>query len=192
MKFILASHNKKKLKELADILNKFGIEIEALPENAPEPEENGKTFAENAKIKAVSAMEFTGLPAIADDSGLCVEALDGAPGIYSARYCEGTDADRNAFLLKNMQDKENRKCYFACAICCAFPDGTFIESFGKCEGEVLQSEQGNGGFGYDPIFYVPEYRLTFGELSQQVKNHISHRAITLRDFKEKLYNYLQE
>ncbi|HIV61683.1 MAG TPA: RdgB/HAM1 family non-canonical purine NTP pyrophosphatase [Candidatus Butyricicoccus avistercoris] len=192
MKFVLASHNKKKLKELADILNKFGVEIEALPENAPEPEENGKTFAENAKIKAVSAMEFTGLPAIADDSGLCVEALGGAPSIYSARYCEGTDADRNALLLKNMQGKENRKCYFACAICCAFPNGTFIESFGKCEGEVLQSEQGTGGFGYDPIFYVPEYKCTFGELSPQIKNEISHRAVALREFTKKLNNYLQE
>ena len=104
MQFVLASHNKKKLAELSAIVSSLGIEIIPLPEGAPEPEENGKTFEENAIIKAKSAAEFTGLPALADDSGLCVDALDGAPGIYSARYCEGTDEDRNAFLLKNMQD----------------------------------------------------------------------------------------
>ena len=103
MQFVLASHNKKKLAELSSIVSSLGIEIIPLPEGAPEPEENGKTFEENALIKAKSAAEFTGLPALADDSGLCVDALDGAPGIYSARYCEGTDEDRNAFLLKNMQ-----------------------------------------------------------------------------------------
>ena len=103
MQFVLASHNKKKLAELSAIVSSLGIEIIPLPEGAPEPEENGKTFEENALIKAKSAAEFTGLPALADDSGLCVDALDGAPGIYSARYCEGTDEDRNAFLLKNMQ-----------------------------------------------------------------------------------------
>lgn len=108
MQFVLASHNKKKLAELSAIVSSLGIEIIPLPEGAPEPEEDGKTFEENAFIKAKSAAEFTGLPALADDSGLCVDALDGAPGIYSARYCEGTDEDRNAFLLKNMQDKENR------------------------------------------------------------------------------------
>ena len=104
MQFVLASHNKKKLKEMAEILGELGIEVLPLPENAPEPEENGATFEENAIIKAKSAADFTGLPAIADDSGLCVDALDGAPGIYSARYCEGTDQDRNAFLLENMRD----------------------------------------------------------------------------------------
>ena len=103
MQFVLASHNKKKLAELSAIVSSLGIEIIPLPEGAPEPEENGKTFEKNALIKAKSAAEFTGLPALADDSGLCVDALDGAPGIYSARYCEGTDEDRNAFLLKNMQ-----------------------------------------------------------------------------------------
>ena len=104
MQFVLASHNKKKLAELATILGGLGIEVLPLPENAPEPEETGTTFEENALIKAKSAADFTGLPAIADDSGLCVDALGGAPGIYSARYCEGTDLDRNAFLLENMWD----------------------------------------------------------------------------------------
>ena len=110
MKFVLASHNKGKLKEMAAILGELGIEVASLPEGAPEPEENGATFEENARIKAKAAADFTGLPVIADDSGLCVDALGGAPGIRSARYCEGTDADRNAFLLKNMEDKEDRAC----------------------------------------------------------------------------------
>ncbi len=97
---------------MAAILGELGIEVASLPEGAPEPEENGATFEENARIKAKAAADFTGLPAIADDSGLCVDALGGAPGIRSARYCEGTDADRNAFLLKNMEDKEDRACRF--------------------------------------------------------------------------------
>ena len=103
MQFVLASHNQKKLKELSTILNGLGIEVIPLPEDAPEPEENGKTFEENARIKALAAHQYTGLPAIADDSGLAVDALSGAPGVYSARYCSGSDADRNLFLLKNME-----------------------------------------------------------------------------------------
>ena len=138
MQFVLASHNKKKLEELSAIVSSLGIEIIPLPEGAPEPEENGKTFEENALIKAKSAAEFTGLPALADDSGLCVDALDGAPGIYSARYCEGTDEDRNAFLLKNMQDKENRACRFVCAIACVLADGEMLTVRGECEGTLLR------------------------------------------------------
>ena len=168
MQFVLASHNKKKLAELSAIVSSLGIEIIPLPEGAPEPEENGKTFEENALIKAKSAAEFTGLPALADDSGLCVDALDGAPGIYSARYCEGTDEDRNAFLLKNMQDKENRACRFVCAIAC------------------VRENHGAGGFGYDPLFYVEKYGCTFGELPAEVKNTISHRANALNKLKEAL------
>ena len=126
MKFVLASHNKGKLKEMAAILGELGIEVASLPEGAPEPEENGATFEENARIKAKAAADFTGLPAIADDSGLCVDALGGAPGIRSARYCEGTDADRNAFLLKNMEGKEDRACRFVCAIACVLADGETV------------------------------------------------------------------
>mgnify|MGYP000297315458 CR=1 FL=1 len=179
MQFVLASHNKKKLAELSAIMSSLGIEIIPLPEGAPEPEENGKTFEENAMIKAKSAAEFTGLPALADDSGLCVDALDGAPGIYSARYCEGTDEDRNAFLLKNMQDKENRACRFVCAIACVLADGETVTVRGECDGELLHENHGAGGFGYDPLFYVPEYECTFGELAPEVKNRISHRARAL-------------
>ena len=189
MQFVLASHNKKKLAELSAIVSSLGIEIIPLPEGAPEPEENGKTFEENALIKAKSAAAFTGLPALADDSGLCVDALDGAPGIYSARYCEGTDEDRNAFLLKNMQDKENRACRFVCAIACVLADGETLTVRGECEGTLLRENHGAGGFGYDPLF-VPDdqparaveagEKLTSAQMEPAEKNAISHRGKALR------------
>lgn len=188
MKFVLASHNQKKLKELQQIIRELDMEIIPLPENAPEPEENGATFAENARIKAKSAAAFTGLPALADDSGLCVDALDGAPGIYSARYCEGSDADRNALLLRNMTGKTNRSARFVCCIACVWPDGTSLTVDGACEGEIAESLSGAGGFGYDPLFYVPAYGCTFGELDGDVKNRISHRAKALQKLKESLKN----
>ena len=192
MQFVLASHNKKKLAELSAIVSSLGIEIIPLPEGAPEPEENGKTFEENAIIKAKSAAEFTGLPALADDSGLCVDALDGAPGIYSARYCEGTDEDRNAFLLKNMQDKENRACRFVCAIACVLADGETLTVRGECEGTLLRENHGAGGFGYDPVFFVPPLKKTFAQLTAEEKNAISHRGNALTAFREKLEQYLNK
>ena len=192
MQFVLASHNKKKLAELSAIVSSLGIEIIPLPEGAPEPEENGKTFEENAIIKAKSAAEFTGLPALADDSGLCVDALDGAPGIYSARYCEGTDEDRNAFLLKNMQDKENRACRFVCAIACVLADGETLTVRGECEGTLLRENHGAGGFGYDPVFYVPSLRKTFAQMTPEEKNAISHRGNALRSFGAELKEYLEK
>ena len=152
----------------------------------PNPRKTAKTFEKNALIKAKSAAEFTGLPALADDSGLCVDALDGAPGIYSARYCEGTDEDRNALLLKNMQDKENRACRFVCAIACVLADGETLTVRGECEGTLLRENHGAGGFGYDPLFYVEKYGCTFGELPAEVKNTISHRANALNKLKEAL------
>ena len=181
MQFVLASHNQKKLKELSTILNGLGIEVIPLPEDAPEPEENGKTFEENARIEALAAHQYTGLPAIADDSGLAVDALSGAPGVYSARYCSGSDADRNLFLLKNMEhvDECERQARFVCAICCILADGQEIVVRGECEGEILTEQHGTGGFGYDPLFYVREYDCTFAELPAEVKNRISHRAHAL-------------
>ncbi len=181
MQFVLASHNQKKLEELSAILGTLGIEVVPLPKDAPEPEENGQTFEENARIKALSASAFTGMPAIADDSGLAVDALSGAPGVYSARYCSGTDHDRNLFLLQNMEhvDECERQARFVCAICCVLGDGQEITVRGECEGEILTELHGTEGFGYDPLFYVREYDCTFGELPAAVKNRISHRAHAL-------------
>ena len=193
MEFVLASHNRKKLAEMADILKEFDLSVLPLPESAPEPEEDGTSFEENARIKALSAFAYTGLPAIADDSGLEVDALDGAPGVYSARYCAGSDADRNALLLRNMEgvDTCERQARFVCAICCILPDGQEITVRGTCEGELLEEPHGAGGFGYDPLFYVREYDCTFGELSPVLKNRISHRAQALLKLKNELTKKMQ-
>lgn len=194
MKFVLASHNKKKLQELGDILGILGIEIVPLPEGAPEPAEDGDTFEANARIKARAAAEFTGLPAIADDSGLCVDALDGAPGVYSARYSGGGDGENNAKLLREMEAVPDgkRTARFVCAIACVLPDGREFTVRGACEGVITRELSGDGGFGYDPLFYVPEYECTFGVLSADVKNRISHRAKALASFAETLKNEIQE
>lgn len=180
MKFVLASHNKKKLKELSARFSQFGMEVIALPDDAPEPEETGTTFEENAFIKAKSAMEFTKMPAIADDSGLAVDALNGAPGVYSARYCDGTDKDRNALLLKNMENVPNcdRIAKFVCALACVFPNGEKSDIIvrGECYGTILRESQGDGGFGYDPLFFSSEKNATFSQLTMEEKADISHRG----------------
>ncbi len=189
MQFVLASHNQKKLRELREILGGLGIEVVPLPDDAPVPEETGDTFEENAHIKAQSAAAFTGLPALADDSGLCVDALGGAPGVHSARYCEGTDGDRNALLLQNMAGQDNRACRFVCVAACVFPDGRSFTVRGECQGVLLRQSQGQGGFGYDPLFFVPEFGCTFADLAPADKNRISHRGRALRQLAETLQAY---
>ena len=139
-------------------------------------EETGKTFAENAALKASSVAKVMGEWAIADDSGLAVAALDGAPGLYSARYGK-TDEERINRLLRELEGENNRQAQFVCAIAIARPDGAIaLQTEGICPGEILKSPQGNGGFGYDPIFYVPSQQQTFAEMSPAVKNKISHRG----------------
>jgi len=193
MEFIIASHNQKKIREMDAILGALGISFSPLPEGAPEPEETGTTFEENALIKAQAACQLTGKPAIADDSGLAVEALDGAPGIYSARYCEGSDADRNAFLLRNMEavPDGSRQAKFVSAIACAFPNGDTLTVRGECPGEILRELHGEGGFGYDPVFFVPPLKKTFAQLTAEEKNAISHRGRALEAFQAKLEEYLR-
>ena len=190
MKAVLASNNKKKMVEMRAILGELGVEVlsQADVGVSIEPEENGTTFEENSRIKAVAIMEATGLPAIADDSGLVVEALDGAPGVYSARYGgEGLDdTGRWQLLLKNMEGKENRACKFVSVICCAFPDGTQLMARGEVYGVVAQGPSGEGGFGYDPIFWLPEQGKSMAELTAEEKNQISHRGNALRVFKKEL------
>lgn len=190
MKFVLASHNQNKLKEMQEILGALGVELVLQSELglALEPEENGTTFAENSLIKAKAVMEASGLPAIADDSGLCVDALGGAPGVYSARYGgEGlTDAQRCQLLLENMRGQMPRTCRFVCAITCCFPEGDIITAEGKCEGSVAFVPMGTGGFGYDPVFFLTKRKKTFAQLTAEEKNEISHRGVALREFAAKL------
>ncbi len=193
MVFVLASKNQHKLQEMSAILNKYGIELKLQSEMNVDidVEETGTTFEENAFLKAEAVMQATGLPAIADDSGLEVDALGGAPGIYSARYggdaC-ANDIERYEFLLKNLQDvpEDKRTGRFVCVIAAVYPNGRRISAYGCCEGTITREPSGAGGFGYDPVFYVPEEGCTFSEMSAERKNEISHRANALRVFQEKL------
>ena len=189
MKAVLASHNQKKIKELREILADLGVEVLSQSDVGVslEPEETGTTFEENARIKARAVMEATGLPAIADDSGLAVDALDGAPGVWSARYGgEGLDdAGRWQLLLKNMEGKPDRACRFVCVVCCIFPDGRELMARGECPGVLAEAPAGEGGFGYDPVFWLPRLGRTMAQLTPQEKNGISHRGNALRKFKEK-------
>ncbi len=152
--------------------------------------EDGKTFEENALKKAYAYHVATGLPCMADDSGLEVDCLNGEPGVYTARYAgeKATDKDNIAKLLYEMRSvpRENRSARFVCAIALVLTDGTVIITKASCEGIIAFEERGNGGFGYDPVFYVPEYKKTFAELDEEVKNHISHRAKALAKMKRYL------
>ena len=202
MEFVLASNNKKKIKELNEILSKKlpDIKILSLDDIGYKDEiiENGKTFAENAKIKA-SVPAGLGYIGIADDSGLCVDHLNGEPGIYSARYSGAGDRGNIEKLLENLKGvpSEERTAHFTCSICCVFPDGKridceensdgrVIEAEGRAEGIILEEERGDGGFGYDPLFYFPALSKTFSELTAEEKNKISHRANALKEFAEKI------
>lgn len=193
MRVVLASNNPNKLRELREILRPLGWEILRQGDLglSLEPEENGKTFEENSLIKARTVMEAAGIPAIADDSGIMVDALDGAPGVYSARYggesCPD-DAARNQLLLKNMEQVPEgaRGAKFVSVITMACPDGTVISARGELPGEILRQEVGDGGFGYDPLFYIPEEKCTMAELTPERKNEISHRAAALRNFIDQL------
>ena len=159
-----------------------------------EVEETGTTFEENSLLKAKAVMEASGLPAIADDSGLCVDALGGAPGVYSARYGgEGLDdVQRYQLLLENMKGQMPRTARFVSVITCCFPNGDVLSARGECEGSVAFAPMGEGGFGYDPIFFVPGLKKTFSQLTPEEKNAISHRGKALEAFQVKLKEYLQK
>lgn len=196
MKFILATHNPGKLREMSDILSHLGVEVVSPADVGitVEVEETGTTFAENAMLKAKAICAASGLPAIADDSGLCVDALNGGPGVYSARYGgEGLDdKGRYTLLLNSMRGQTTRAAHFACAIACAFPDGKTLTAEGRCDGAIAFAPLGEGGFGYDPVFLVPEKGKTFGQLTAEEKSAISHRGKALRDFSAKLETYLKK
>lgn len=195
MKFVLASHNKGKLAEMQAILGTLGVEVvmESDLGLAVEVEETGETFAENAMLKAKAVMEASGLPAIADDSGLCVDALNEAPGVYSARYGGlNTDQERYALLLQNLRGAMNRAAHFHTAVICCFPNGDTLEASGDCYGTIAYAPMGTEGFGYDPVFFVPEMRKTFAQLTAEEKNAISHRGNALRAFAKELEVYLNK
>ena len=192
MDMIIATHNKHKVEEFSRILKPLGVNI--LTADLTEAEENGTTFRENAYIKAKSACDETGLPCIADDSGLAVDYLNGEPGVYSARYAE--EGKRKLTVLEKLKDvpEAERGAHFTSAIACVFPNGDVIEAEGHCFGRITHELRGNGGFGYDPIFMCTEegcMNKTFGEASPEEKDAVSHRGKSLREFVIKLEKYLQ-
>ena len=196
LRVVLATHNAGKIRELADPMADFGIEVvglSAFPEIG-EIEETGTTFEENSLLKARAVMEASGLPAIADDSGLCVDALNGAPGVYSARYGGPglDDPGRVRLLLENMRGQMPRTCRFVSVITCCFPNGDVLSARGECEGTVAFTPIGEGGFGYDPVFFVPPLKKTFAQLTAEEKNAISHRGKALEAFQVKLREYLEK
>lgn len=195
-KFVLATHNAKKLRELSDILSKYGVQVVSPGDLGitVDVEETGTTFAENAMLKARAICDAAGLPAIADDSGLCVDALNGGPGVYSARYGgeELDDRGRYMLLLNSMRGQTTRAAHFACAICCVFPNGDVLTAEGACPGTIAFAPMGEGGFGYDPVFFVPEKAKTFAQLTAEEKAEISHRGRALAEFAEKLGTYLKK
>ena len=193
MKVVLASKNPHKLVEISKITERFGFELILQSQLGVDidVEETGTTFEENSLIKAEAVMKATGMAAMADDSGLCVEALNGEPGVYSARYGFDESLDdwgRLQLLLKNMEAVADgdRQAKFVCVITMVTPDGETIQARGEVHGEILRSPAGSNGFGYDPVFYYPPFGKTLAEADASEKNQVSHRANALKIFNEKL------
>ncbi len=192
--FLIATNNAHKVEEFKRILKPLGINVISAKEagvDLGDVEENGTTFRENAMIKALSAYNVASMPCIADDSGLCVHALEGAPGIFTARYGGEniTQKERNAYLLSNMSDipVSERTAKFVCSICCILNDDSIIEVQGECNGSIATSPSGEDGFGYDPVFLYKDGRC-FGEISGEEKDAISHRGVALRLLRDELIN----
>ncbi len=183
---IFASHNKGKIAEIKQILNPLGINVISSDDiDLPDVEETGTTFEENAALKATTIAKIKGVPCIADDSGLCVTALNGRPGVYSARYAPNRDFDKAMDkLLQEIQETNNqdRTAYFACVLVLAYPDGKYQSFEGKVDGKIAFDKQGSNGFGFDPVFIPDGYDKTFAELGFEIKNKISHRGRALEKF----------
>lgn len=197
MTFFIATKNRKKLAEMLRILKPLGISAicEAdLDKQLEEVEETGTTFAENAMLKAAAGCKATGLPAVADDSGLMVDYLDGAPGVYSKRYSgeDGNDERNIQKLLTALKDvpESERTAHFVSSVCAVWPDGHMLQAEGRCDGVIAQSPSGSGGFGYDPVFLYGG--VSFAELSAEEKDAVSHRGKALKAFKEKLEKFIKE
>ena len=187
IKIVLATGNPHKLQEISEITNGSGIEF-VLPSGKFDPIENGETFEENSVIKAKEASKISGQIALADDSGLCVEALNGEPGIHSARY-DTTPQRRIDKLLKNLADTANRKAKFVCVMTLTDKDGNILHQVkGECHGQIAKEQFGTNGFGYDPVFLVNGYDITMAQMSEELKNKISHRANAL----SKMIRFIKE
>ncbi len=184
---VIATRNRNKLEEFRELLGGLHLEIKSLDDFGPIPEavEDGETFDDNAYKKASHTAKILGLPAIADDSGLVVEALDGAPGVFSARYAgeNASDEENLAKLLKEMEGKSNRKASFQCVLSIAVPSGPALTYEGRCDGVILDEKRGENGFGYDPVFFFEEYGKTFAELTMEEKGRVSHRGKALAEVK---------
>ena len=184
---VIATRNKGKKSEITDLLKGFPVDIKGLDDfgTIPHIEEDGDTFDENAYKKAGFTARILGFPALADDSGLLVEALGGAPGVLSARYAgeNATDEQRCQKLLQEMEGKTNRKAAFECVISIAVPTGPALTYEARCEGLIAEQPSGSNGFGYDPVFYYPPLNKTFGELTIEEKSHVSHRGKALRELR---------
>ena len=191
---VLATRNAGKTAEIRDLLNHVPVDIRNLDDFGPIPEvvEDGMTFEANAYKKAHFAARVLGLPALADDSGLVVGALEGAPGVHSARYAgaNASDAERCAKLLAAMEGHTQREAAFACVISIAVPEGPALTYEGRCEGRIAKSPKGSHGFGYDPIFFYPPYQKTFAEMSMAEKSAVSHRGLALRELQEEFAKVL--
>ncbi len=186
MQLIAATGNQHKLAELRQILPEYEILSAKEAGFFGDVEETGSTFRENALIKARAVCKATGKPSLADDSGLCVDALNGAPGVYSARYSGGGDAQNRALLLKNLQGEKNRRAHFICCIALVFPDGEEYVAEGRTEGQILTEERGTGGFGYDSLFLSDDLGKSFAEAGEEEKNAVSHRSRAIKKLKELL------
>jgi len=196
MKFALATANHGKIAEISEIMAKLGIEIITRDElNIDfDVEETGTTFYENALLKAQAISNASGFPAIADDSGLCIDALSGAPGVYSSSFggLNLSDSERCEYLLNKLKNVEHRGAKFVCYIVCYFPNGKIITAVGECRGEILETPQGANGFGYDPVFRAEDQIKSMAELTGYKKNEISHRGKALKAFSELLMSYVNE
>jgi len=200
---VMASRNPGKIRELEALLPDSGVKLLSLADfpGLPEIPEEGDTFADNAAAKALEVARLTGHPALADDSGLMVDALNGSPGVFSARYAQDrtaprapTDADNWGKLLDELNNVpwNERGAHFVCELALATPDGRLLTARGECAGVIALSPQGDTGFGYDPVFWVPEYGATMAQLGPEIKNKISHRARALAAFKTLLRSWLKE
>ena len=188
---VVASGNAHKIREISEIFTDFEVVSQKQAGFDEDVEETGATFMENAIIKAQAASKALGIPTLADDSGLCVEALDGAPGVYSARYCgeHGKDKENRDLLLKNLDGVENRRAYFACALALVYPNGDVLTAEGRTYGNILLAEQGEGGFGYDCIFESEDLGKSFGVATAEEKNSVSHRFRALQVLLQKWKEY---